>query len=64
VSANALVITDTARNVRLISEVVRQLDSAAKNTHELVELRHGVAVDIARLMEGTLGKQNAESDGS
>lgn len=61
VSANALVITDTARNVRRISEVVRQLDSGAKNTHELVELRHGVAVDIARLMEGTLGKQNAES---
>ena len=61
VSANALVITDTARNVRRIGEVVRQLDSGAKNTHELVELRHGVAADIARLMEGTLGKQNAES---
>lgn len=61
VSANALVITDTARNVRRIGDVVRQLDSGAKNSHELVELRHGVAADIARLMEGTLGKQNAES---
>lgn len=61
VSANALVITDTARNVRRIGEVVRQLDSGAKNTHELVDLHHGVAADIARLMEATLGKQNAES---
>lgn len=61
VSANALVITDTARNVGRIGEVVRQLDSGAKNAHELVELRHGVAADIARLMEASLGKQNADS---
>nr|WP_233897051.1 type II secretion system secretin GspD [Pseudomonas sivasensis] len=61
VSANALVITDTARNVRRIGDVVRQLDSGAKNAHELVELRHGVAADIARLMEASIGKQNADS---
>ncbi len=61
VSANALVITDTARNVRRIGEVVRQLDSGAKNAYELVELHHGVAEDIARMMEATLGKQNADS---
>ena len=61
VSANALVVTDTARNVRRISDVIRQLDSGAKNAHELVELRHGVAADIARLMEASIGKQNAES---
>lgn len=61
VSANALVITDTARNVRRIGEVVRQLDSGGKNNHELIELRHGVAADIAQLMEASLGKQNAES---
>jgi len=61
VSANALVITDTVRNVRRIGEVVRQLDSGAKNTHELVELRHGVAADVARLMDASLGKQNADS---
>ncbi len=60
VSANALVITDTASNVRRIGEVVRQLDSGAKNAYELVDLRHGVAVDIARLMEASLGKQSAD----
>lgn len=60
VSTNALVITDTARNVRRIGEVVRQLDSGARNNHELLELRHGVAADIAALMEATLGKQNAD----
>lgn len=61
VSANALVITDTASNVRRIGEVVRQLDSGSKNAHELVELRHGVAADIARLMEASIGKQNGDS---
>lgn len=61
VSANALVVTDTARNVGRIGEVIRQLDSGAKNTHELIELRHGVAADIARLMEASLGKQNPDS---
>nr|WP_246355474.1 type II secretion system secretin GspD [Pseudomonas reactans] len=60
-SANALVVTDTASNVRRISEVIRQLDSGAKNAYELVELRHGVAQDIARLMEASIGKQNADS---
>ncbi|NIL15892.1 type II secretion system secretin GspD [Pseudomonas sp. AN3A02] len=61
VSANALVVTDTAFNVRRIGEVVRQLDSGARNTHELVEVRHGVAADIAQLMEASIGKQNADS---
>lgn len=61
VSANALVVTDTAFNVRRIGEVVRQLDSGAKNTHELVDVRHGVAADIAQLMEASIGKQNADS---
>lgn len=61
VSANALVVTDTAFNVRRIGEVVRQLDSGARNAHELVDLRHGVAADIAQLMEASIGKQNADS---
>lgn len=61
VSANALVVTDTAFNVRRIGEVVRQLDSGAKNTHELVDVRHGVAADIAQLMEASIGKQNPDS---
>lgn len=61
VSANALVITDTARNVRRIGEVVRQLDAGARGAHELVQLRHGVAADVARLMDASLGKQNADS---
>ena len=60
ISPNGYVITDTASNVRRIGEVVRQLDSGAKNAYELVDLRHGVAVDIARLMEASLGKQSAD----
>lgn len=61
VSANALVITETASNVRRIAQVVRQLDSGSRNSHSLVELRHGLASDIAKVMEPSLGKQTADS---
>ncbi len=61
VSANALVVTDTASNVRRIGQVVRQLDSGAKNAHTLVTLRHGLAAEIAKVMEASLGKSGAEA---
>lgn len=60
-SANALVVTDSAENVRRIAHIVRQLDSGAKNAHAVVELRHGLAAEIAKVMEQSLGKQNLES---
>ncbi|TVT83253.1 type II secretion system secretin GspD [Pseudomonas sp. H3(2019)] len=61
VSANALVVTDTASNVRRIGQVVRQLDSGTKNAHTIVTLRHGLAADIAKVMEASLGKSGAEA---
>jgi len=63
VSANALVISDTASNVRRISQIVRQLDSGTKNSHDVVVLLHGVAADIAKVMEPSLGKAGAEAGG-
>lgn len=61
VSANALVVTDTASNVRRIGQVIRKLDSGAKNAHVVVELRHGLATDIARIMEPSLGKPGTDT---
>lgn len=61
VSANALVVTDTASNVRRIAQVVRKLDAGGKNAHVVVELRHGLATDVAKVMELSLGKQGAET---
>ncbi|SEN34088.1 general secretion pathway protein D [Pseudomonas sp. ok272] len=61
VSANALVVTDTASNVRRIGQVVRQLDSGARNAHSLVTLRHGLAGEIAKVLEASLGKSGAEA---
>ncbi|NVZ25142.1 type II secretion system secretin GspD [Pseudomonas gingeri] len=60
-SANALVITDGAANVRRVAKIVRQLDAGHKNTHGVVQLKHGLAADLARVMEQSLGKQGAES---
>lgn len=61
VSANALVVTDTASNVSRIGQVIRKLDSGAKNAHVVVELRHGLATDIARIMEPSLGKPGTDT---
>jgi general secretion pathway protein D len=61
VSANALVVTDTASNVRRIGQIVRKLDSGAKNAHVVVELRHGLATDIAKVMESSLGKPGTDT---
>lgn len=61
VSANAVVVTDNAANVRRIARIIRQLDAGGKSAHGLVELKHGRAQEIARLMEQSLGKQAAES---
>lgn len=61
VSANALVVTDTASNVRRIGKVVRQLDSGARNAHTIVVLRHGVASEIAKVLEESLGKSETTS---
>ncbi|WP_248805732.1 type II secretion system secretin GspD [Pseudomonas sp. MWU13-2100] len=60
-SANALVITDSAANVRRIAKIVRQLDLGQKNAHDVIQLRHGLANELARMMEQSLGRQGAES---
>jgi len=60
-SSNALVVTDTAGNVRRIEAVVAQLDAGLKNGHSVVELQQGLAEPLARLLEQSLGKQGAET---
>jgi general secretion pathway protein D len=61
VSTNALVVTDTAANVKRIVRVVGQLDGGQNNLHGVVQLRHAQASDIAPVIEATLGKRNPDS---
>lgn len=63
VSANALVVTDTASNVRRIGDVIRQLDTGTKHNHDVVVLLHSLATDIAKVMEPSLGKSGTEAGG-
>lgn len=58
-SANALIITDTAANTRRLVEIVLQLDSGARSGHSMVVLKHGLASDIATIMEQSLDKTEA-----
>lgn len=56
-SANALIITDTAANTRRIVDIVRQLDAGTRYDHSVVGLKHGLASDIAKVMEQSLDKK-------
>ena len=56
-SANALIITDTAANTRRIVDIVRQLDAGTRYGHSVVELKYGLASDIAKVMEQSLDKK-------
>lgn len=58
-SANALVITDTVANTQRIAEIVLQLDAGSRHGHSVVNLRHGLASDIAQVMEKSRGKKEA-----
>ncbi|KPA95770.1 MULTISPECIES: type II secretion system secretin GspD [Pseudomonas] len=60
-SANAVVITDGAGNVRRIARIVRELDAGHRHAHDVLSLQHGLAADLARVLEQSLGKQGAES---
>ena len=60
-SANALVVTDTAANVNRIAQVVRQLDSGQNNQHAVVQMQHAQAADVATVMESSLGKRSADT---
>ena len=56
-SANALIITDTAANTQRIADIVRQLDAGTRYGHSRVELKHGLASDIAKVIEQSLDKK-------
>lgn len=60
-SSNALVVTDTAGNVRRIAALIARLDSGHKSGHTVVSLRHGLAQALARVLEQSLGKQGLDA---
>ncbi|TWC10539.1 MULTISPECIES: type II secretion system secretin GspD [unclassified Pseudomonas] len=63
-SANALVVTDTAANVRRITRVVRELDSGANRNHTVVQLRNAQVSDIAPVMEASGSKRDGDAIGT
>ncbi|TWC16484.1 MULTISPECIES: type II secretion system secretin GspD [unclassified Pseudomonas] len=64
VSSNALVVTDTAANVQRITRVAQQLDSGRNRNHEVVQLRHARAGDVASILEASGSKREGDTAGS
>jgi general secretion pathway protein D len=62
-SSNALIITDSAANVRRIGRVVRELDSGEKSANTVVQLRHALASELAKIIEQSLGKDGIAAGG-
>lgn len=60
-SANALVITDAARNVERLVGIVQRLDTGEHLAHDVIELRLGLATDVAKVMEQSLTKAAGEA---
>jgi general secretion pathway protein D len=62
-SANALVITDVASNTRRVAALAREIDAGAEVGHTVVELRHGLASEIAEVIEQSQAGRKSETVG-
>ncbi len=51
---NSLVITDYAENLRRIGRIIEAIDAPAAAESEIIQLRHGLAVDIATIASRVL----------
>lgn len=65
-SANALIISDHAHNVRRILEIINRLDSAESEELEVVQLNQAWVGDVVKLLESlepvATGKKNARKN--
>ncbi len=50
--SNSIIVSDRAANVERIAELIARLDVPSRGEVELVPLRHAVASDVVRLIEG------------
>jgi general secretion pathway protein D len=62
-SANALVITDVAGNTRRIAALAAEIDAGAEVGHSVVQLRHGLASEIAEVIEQSQAGRKSEAGG-
>ncbi|MBK3869729.1 type II secretion system protein GspD [Pseudomonas stutzeri] len=60
-SANALIISDRSANIARIQDLVRQLDRAESSDYDVLNLRHGWAVDIAEVLRNALIRGEGKS---
>ncbi len=51
---NSLVITDYAENLRRIGRIIESIDAPAAAESEIVQLKHGLAVDVATIANRVL----------
>lgn len=60
--SNAIIMSDTAANIRRITEVIRRMDTSATKETDVVPLKHAVAADVVAMLEKlNQGEQNAEA---
>lgn len=49
--SNAIIMSDTAANIRRITEVIQRMDTSATQETDVVPLRHAVAKDVVSMLE-------------
>ena len=55
-TANALVISDSANNVKRLREVIREIDSPGNKAFSTLQLRHAWAADVAKTLTDSLNQ--------
>ncbi|MFN2328164.1 MAG: type II secretion system secretin GspD [Chromatocurvus sp.] len=58
--SNAIIMSDTAANIRRITEVIQRMDTSATQETDVVPLKHAVAGDVVSMLE----KLNRPEQGS
>jgi len=58
--SNAIIMSDTAANIRRITEIIQRMDTSATQETDVVPLKHAVAADVVSMLE----KLNRPDQGS
>ncbi|BFM09586.1 type II secretion system secretin GspD [Halioxenophilus aromaticivorans] len=62
--SNSIVISDTAANIARVKQVIAQIDGAAMDHTEVIELQHAPVDDAVKMLETLMGSEGGSGAGS
>ncbi len=62
--SNSIVISDTAANITRVKQVIAQIDGAAVDQTEIIQLEHAPVADAVKMLEQLLGNEGGKGSGN